>query len=527
MVAVASRRYGDARRRAAAGAASSPPSASASTSSAGNPRQALNVIAVGFAYQLVLVFAAVMAAQALGIAAAGPTALLAFFPAVAIAQVLPISICGLGVREGLFVLFLHPLGVPERAGGRPRPAALRAEPAGEPARRARVRHRRAPPAGGRRDGSADATGREPADRVRPAGLRWWREVLYILVFYVVYSAVRNTFGSIGGVGRATVDIAFDHAKAIIAIQDAIGLWFEPELQRVVPRPAAARRHPGLEHLLRHRPLRRHRRRRWSVLFRRQPDRYPAWRNTLAAMTALALIGFASFSLMPPRLLDDTSIYGACREQEPRPATATAIVDTLADYGGLWSFDSGAMAKVSNQYAAMPSMHTGWSTWCALVLCRWSAGGGPRCSSSLYPVATVFCILITGNHYWLDAVGGLVALWAPATPSAAPAANAPRTPPAATRRRARAAWSPADPSARRSTAHSQRDRRAVVAADRQQALAAAGPDGAGGSRRRSRPGSIRSQASGALAGWPAGRRRRSRSAAPSRPARAGTAGRWSA
>ena len=76
------------------------------------PKAAMSVIAVGFAYQLVLVLAAVMAARALGIPAAGPTALLAFFPAVAIAQVLPISISGLGVREGLFVLFLHPLGVP-------------------------------------------------------------------------------------------------------------------------------------------------------------------------------------------------------------------------------------------------------------------------------------------------------------------------------------------------------------------------------------------------------------------------------
>lgn len=77
-----------------------------------NPGQAAIVIAVGFLYQLVLVGAAVMAAHALGIAEAGPTALLAFFPAVAIAQVLPISISGLGVREGLFALFLHPLGVP-------------------------------------------------------------------------------------------------------------------------------------------------------------------------------------------------------------------------------------------------------------------------------------------------------------------------------------------------------------------------------------------------------------------------------
>ena len=40
------------------------------------------------------------------------TALLAFVPAVLIAQVLPISISGLGVRELLFTLFLHPLGVP-------------------------------------------------------------------------------------------------------------------------------------------------------------------------------------------------------------------------------------------------------------------------------------------------------------------------------------------------------------------------------------------------------------------------------
>jgi uncharacterized membrane protein YbhN (UPF0104 family) len=72
---------------------------------------ALNVLAVGFAYQLALVLAAVSAAQALGLKDAGLTALLAFFPAVAIAQVLPIGISGLGVREGAFVLFLTPLGV--------------------------------------------------------------------------------------------------------------------------------------------------------------------------------------------------------------------------------------------------------------------------------------------------------------------------------------------------------------------------------------------------------------------------------
>ena len=76
-----------------------------------HPGAAANVLVAGFAYQLVLVLAAVAAAQALGLRPAGLTALLAFFPAVAIAQVLPIGISGLGVREGAFVLFLDPLEV--------------------------------------------------------------------------------------------------------------------------------------------------------------------------------------------------------------------------------------------------------------------------------------------------------------------------------------------------------------------------------------------------------------------------------
>ena len=28
---------------------------------------------------------------------------------------------------------------------------------------------------------------------------------------------------------------------------------------------------------------------------------------------------------------------------------------------------------------------------------------------LYPLATLFCIVVTANHYWLDGVGGLVTL----------------------------------------------------------------------------------------------------------------------
>lgn len=78
------------------------------------PKATARILATGFGYQLIIIVAALMAARALNLpAGAGPTALLAFVPAVLIAQVLPISISGLGIREGLFVLFLHPLGVPD------------------------------------------------------------------------------------------------------------------------------------------------------------------------------------------------------------------------------------------------------------------------------------------------------------------------------------------------------------------------------------------------------------------------------
>ena len=74
------------------------------------PAQAAQVVGVSAAYQLAMVGASLLACRALDIRI-GPTALLAFVPAVAIVQVLPVTIGGLGLREGAFALFLHPLGV--------------------------------------------------------------------------------------------------------------------------------------------------------------------------------------------------------------------------------------------------------------------------------------------------------------------------------------------------------------------------------------------------------------------------------
>jgi len=75
------------------------------------PGLAFEVITAGFAYQLVVVLAAFLAGKALGLSV-GWTAMLAFFPIVAIVQVLPLTVSGLGTREAALIFFLHPFGVP-------------------------------------------------------------------------------------------------------------------------------------------------------------------------------------------------------------------------------------------------------------------------------------------------------------------------------------------------------------------------------------------------------------------------------
>jgi hypothetical protein len=216
-------------------------------------------------------------------------------------------------------------------------------------------------------------------------LRWWREAIYVLLFYGVYSFIRNQFGS-EAVSEAT---ARDHAELVRTIERAIGSFHEESIQDAFL---------GSRWFVQF----------WNLfygtfhfivttfcivwLFRRFPERYVKWRTTLAATTALALIGFATFPLMPPRLLPE---WG--------------FVDTLKTYGGLWSFDSGAMQKVSNQYAAMPSLHFGWSTWCALVLVPTLRSRWLRVLAAVYPALTLFAIVVTGNHFWIDALGGAVVL----------------------------------------------------------------------------------------------------------------------
>ena len=148
-------------------------------------------------------------------------AVIAFVPVVAMAQVIPISLSGLGVREGMFVLLLHPLGIPNGQAIGIGLLWYLDHAAREPARCAGVRGRQPPSGFGRRRiatvstthrtfGRPELHRRLWAAKVLRDGhvIYWWVEMLAIGLFYIVYSAVRNA-------DRVKTVAAFHNAKQIM------------------------------------------------------------------------------------------------------------------------------------------------------------------------------------------------------------------------------------------------------------------------------------------------------------------------
>jgi len=247
-----------------------------------------------------------------------------------------------------------------------------------------------------------ASERTPSER----RLYWWKEAAIIAVFYGVYSLARNQFGSARvDVGEEPVQ-SFNNAMRIIQLERRLHLFKEPQVQNwFLPYRGFIQfwnTYYGTAHFVVTIGA-------FIWLFRRKPIDFPRWRNTLGVATMLAIVGFSLFPLMPPRLLNSTTRYGGERVAIEQHREDFGFVDTLETYGGPWSFDSGAMKQVSNQYASMPSLHIGWSSWCAFVMWKLTKRKWARALLVLYPGATLFCIIVTANHYWIDGVGGLLCL----------------------------------------------------------------------------------------------------------------------
>jgi hypothetical protein len=227
----------------------------------------------------------------------------------------------------------------------------------------------------------ETPGTEAAPRTRP---RWWTELPLLLLVYLCYSAGRL-------LARGDVSTAVDHGLAILRIEKVFLLNAEHPLNRLFTAHAwigvpADFWYASLHYLVTPAIL--------VWLFRSRTLHYRAARTWLMVSTFIGLIGFTLMPTCPPRLL----------------SAGHGFVDTMAQYSsyGWWGGEASAprgMGGMTNQYAAMPSLHVGWALWCGVML--WRHGRTPlaRTAAVVYPLVTTLVVMGTANHYFLDAAAG--------------------------------------------------------------------------------------------------------------------------
>lgn len=211
---------------------------------------------------------------------------------------------------------------------------------------------------------------------------FWRELAIIAIFYGVYTALRD----LQGVGPAARRVALDHALDVVSLERLLGIFRERTVQRAFLDDRLLVRAMDDYYDLAHFAL--------TigvlvVLWSRWPEQYRRARNALALTTATALVVFAWFPEAPPRLL---------------PARF-GFVDTLHTVGGFLSLESPAVAKLSDPYAAMPSLHFAWALWCALAAGSVLRRRWLRALALVYPALTFWVVIVTANHFFLDVLAG--------------------------------------------------------------------------------------------------------------------------
>jgi hypothetical protein len=121
------------------------------------------------------------------------------------------------------------------------------------------------------------------------------------------------------------------------------------------------------------------------------NRYASSRNVLLVATALGVLGFW---LLPTR-----------RRACSRAGSSTRWRSPAAPAGGGGGSAPRGMEGLSNQYAAMPSLHVGWAVWVALVVHRFSGTGASPPGRGRTRRSPRFVVVATANHYVVDALAG--------------------------------------------------------------------------------------------------------------------------
>ena len=183
--------------------------------------------------------------------------------------------------------------------------------------------------------------------------------------------------------------AFANANRIVSVEQVLGLAWEQSLQRAflgVPDVVAALNvfyfvgHFLLTGIF------------FFWLYHRSRDGFRSFRDGFLAATALAVVIHWLFPTAPPRL------------------AGVGLQDTLLTCPGSTSARRTSSA-LSNPVAAVPSLHAAYALGVGIGVIRYARSHLTRVAGAIYPPLVVLTIVVTGNHFVLDAIAGMAVLGA--------------------------------------------------------------------------------------------------------------------
>jgi hypothetical protein len=128
------------------------------------------------------------------------------------------------------------------------------------------------------------------------------------------------------------------------------------------------------------------------LYRRSWDGFRSFRDAFLIATAISVVIHYLFPTAPPRL------------------AGVGLEDTLLIFSGI-DIGSPTSSAISNPVAAVPSLHAAYALGVGIGVVRYARSSLVRVAGALYPPLVIVTILVTGNHFVLDAVAGIAVIGA--------------------------------------------------------------------------------------------------------------------
>jgi len=239
----------------------------------------------------------------------------------------------------------------------------------------------------------------------PRGRALALRILALIGAIAIYAVYRNLRVGAGRdvFSRGLPVEPFRHALTVLKVEHALWIDFEQGLQHIFLSHGLIIRFANGYYSWAHQ---------WvslglvaAVLLRAPWGKAWRWVSALLLQLPIALVLFRLYPLMPPRLLDAGAPWGGRILAQHRQIRPTGIVDTLAKFTGPWTPGPVAVNSFTNQFAAMPSLHCGFAMWVGVVWWQFAKGKKWRILGPLHTAVIFFCVVVTGNHWVLDAIVG--------------------------------------------------------------------------------------------------------------------------